>query len=301
MLASAKIQLDEAIHDLQRFCGDFEMDPVRLTEVEDRLSTIYDLCRKHRIEPAGIPQLVQAINAELESLGNIDDEIRTTETETKELKTVYAKAADKLSATRTRAAKKLSKKVSQQLNNLGMSGSTFAIALTAHDADIPLARGLEEVEFLISTNPGQAPRSLNKIASGGELSRISLAIQVVAADTSRVPTLIFDEVDVGIGGGVAEVVGSSLRKLGQEAQIVCVTHLPQVAAQGHQHLKVTKKSPDNQAHTEIERLDEYDKIREIARMLGGLEMTDQSLAHAQEMYTTAQTAVIRTPRKARTY
>jgi DNA repair protein RecN (Recombination protein N) len=147
---------------------------------------------------------------------------------------------------------------------------------------------MEEVEFLVSTNPGQPPRPLNKVASGGELSRISLAIQVVAANTSHVPTLIFDEVDVGIGGGIAEVVGSRLRKLSKEAQIVCVTHLPQVAAQGHQHLKVIKTKRGKQMLTEIEHLTESNKVEEIARMLGGLEVTDQSLAHAEEMYSTAQ-------------
>ena len=169
-----------------------------------------------------------------------------------------------------------------------MPGATFLVELTSSDNCQPSVRGAEEIEFLISTNPGQEPRALNKIASGGELSRISLAIQVVTADTSQVPTLIFDEVDVGIGGAVAEVVGSLLRKLGHKAQIICVTHLPQVAAQGHQHLRVVKLSDKQQNRTEIEQLNTTEKVEEIARMLGGIEMTDQSMAHAEEMFNTAQ-------------
>ncbi len=288
MLGSARIQVEEAIHDLESYTSDFEIDPVRLGEVEDRLTTIYDLCRKHRVEPNEIQQLEQQINAELESLNNIDNDIAELEHAAAKIEEAYSKEARKLSSIRKQAADKLRAKVSKQLADLGMPGATFLVELTSSDNCQPSVRGAEEIEFLISTNPGQEPRALNKIASGGELSRISLAIQVVTADTSQVPTLIFDEVDVGIGGAVAEVVGSLLRKLGHKAQIICVTHLPQVAAQGHQHLRVVKLSDKQQNRTEIEQLNTTEKVEEIARMLGGIEMTDQSMAHAEEMFNTAQ-------------
>lgn len=169
-----------------------------------------------------------------------------------------------------------------------MADAKFQLALTPIAAGELTANGLEEIEFLISTNPGQKPGPLNRIASGGELSRISLAIQVVTAHTSSVHTLVFDEVDVGIGGAVAEVVGALLRELGKKAQIICVTHLPQVAAQGHQHLKVTKGGEQTGVNISVAPLSEIEKVEEIARMLGGIEMTDQSLAHAEEMFITAQ-------------
>lgn len=289
MLESSRIQLEEATSDLQRFTNDVELDPGRLTEVEDRLSRIYEICRKHRIKPNDIPTLTQDIHKELDTLQNIDAEIEKVEHQIGSIAADFDKLAKKLSTARTKAGKKLTKSVSAQLALLGMMGATFAVELTPHATNTPARNGLEQIEFLISTNPGQTPRSLNKIASGGELSRISLAIQVVTADTSRVPTLMFDEVDVGIGGGIAEVVGHLLRELGTKAQIVCVTHLPQVAAQGHHHLQVTKSSEKKTARTEVNKLGDEQKVQEIARMLGGIEMTDQSLAHALEMYESAQT------------
>ncbi len=288
LLTSAIIQIEEAMLDLERFSSDFQVDPIRLADVEERLSVIYDLCRKHQIKPQDIQTLKDKIAGELESLNSIDGNIDSLEREVETLKEAYFTSADKLSATRAKAAVKLRKKVTDQLTKLGMAGAAFEIALIRNNNDQLSARGMESIEFLISTNPGQTPRALNKIASGGELSRISLAIQVVTADTSDIPTLVFDEVDVGIGGGIAEVVGSLLRRLATKTQIICVTHLPQVAAQGHQHLKVTKTSDKKHARTEIEFLDTENKVEEIARMLGGVELTDQSIAHAEEMYKTAQ-------------
>jgi DNA repair protein RecN (Recombination protein N) len=228
------------------------------------------------------------ISAELETLQNIDTEADALEATLLELKDAYLKSAKSLSSKRTKAAKKIEKAVTQQLGHLGMAGANFAVQLAPQEADRLAANGLENVEFLISTNPGQTPKSLNKIASGGELSRISLAIQVITADTSRVPSLIFDEVDVGIGGGVAEVVGTLLRQLGGKAQIVCVTHLAQVAAQGHQHLTVAKSSNGKQTTSLVKQLDDGERVKEIARMLGGIDMTESSIAHAEEMYQSAQ-------------
>ena len=287
LLDSAQIQLKEGLHDLERFVTDFELDPGRLREVEERLGVIYDLCRKHRIEPGDVTTLQTDILAELESLENADGLTAQLEEELQNLRQQYLQSAKQLSTKRTRAAKKLSQQVCDQLGKLGMSGATFSIDLAALDKSGLYPRGLEDIEFLISTNAGQTPRPLNKVASGGELSRISLAIQVVTADTSDVPSLVFDEVDVGIGGAVAEVVGSLLRQLASKAQIICVTHLPQVAAQGHQHLQVSKSAAKTPKSV-VRNLAPAEKIEEIARMLGGIEMTDQSLAHAEEMYKAAQ-------------
>ncbi|MFT4796958.1 MAG: DNA repair protein RecN (Recombination protein N) [Candidatus Azotimanducaceae bacterium] len=292
MLTSAKIQLEEAVADLHRFSAGFEINPARLQEVEERLTAIYDLSRKHRLKPEQISSLVVTIQAELATLQNIDSEAAELEVKLVSLKQDYLKIAGQLSTKRKKAAKTIEKAVSGQLANLGMAGAVFAVALTpvatASTTDKLGPNGLEDIEFLISTNPGQTPRALNKIASGGELSRISLAIQVITADTSRVPSLVFDEVDVGIGGGVAEVVGTLLRNLGQKAQIICVTHLPQVAAQGHQHLIVEKSSNGKQATSLVKQLDDVARVKEIARMLGGLDMTEHSIAHAEEMYQSAQ-------------
>tara|TARA_R110002072_G_scaffold98034_3_gene215890 strand:+ start:30541 stop:32211 length:1671 start_codon:yes stop_codon:yes gene_type:complete len=288
MLTSAKIQLEEAVADLQRFSADFEINPGRLKEVEERLSAIYDLCRKHRIKPTELADLSTSIQTELESLQNIDSEAAELESKLEALKKEYLKVAGQLSSKRKKAAKTIESAVTKQLASLGMTGAKFVVSLNPVSLDKLVANGLEEIEFLISTNPGQTPRALNKIASGGELSRISLAIQVTTADTSRVPSLVFDEVDVGIGGGVAEVVGTLLRNLGQKAQIICVTHLAQVAAQGHQHLTVEKATNGKLATSVVKQLDDHGRVKEIARMLGGLDMTEHSIAHAEEMYLSAQ-------------
>lgn len=288
MLDSSKIQIEEAIHDLQRFREDFEVDPGRLSEVEQRLSDIYEISRKHRVDPGEIPDLEQRINDELASLEGIDNDIDSLTRKTEELRMSWRETAETLSKSRRKTATKLAKRVSDRLDELGMRGAKLKVELSPDEAREPSPQGLESIEFLISTNPGQDPRPLGKIASGGELSRISLAIQVVTADTSKIPTLVFDEVDVGIGGGVAEVVGTLLRQLGTRAQIICVTHLPQVAAQGHCHYRVTKSSDESRAATGISPLKDDEKVSEIARMLGGVEVTEQSLAHAREMFDNAQ-------------
>ena len=171
---------------------------------------------------------------------------------------------------------------------LGMPGGRFSIQLQSMNSEEPQANGLETVEFLVSANPGQPARALAKVASGGELSRISLAIQVVVAQTSTTPTLVFDEVDVGIGGGTAEVVGRLLRTLGSHGQVICVTHLPQVAAQSHQHLFVSKFTEQDTTYSRIEALDDQGRISEVARMLGGVDVTEQTLAHAREMFSRGQ-------------
>lgn len=290
MIQTAQIQLEEATQDLEHFCMDFDLDPGRLKEVEDRLSAIYELSRKHRISPTEVPALAAGIQAELATLQDLDGESGRLEEDIADLERQYQKCAKKLSKSRQKAASKIQSSVTKQLGSLGMDGAKFVVELTPRSASEFHATGLEDIEFLISTNPGQSPKSLNKIASGGELSRISLAIQVTTASTSRVPCLVFDEVDVGIGGATAEVVGELLRQLGTEAQIICVTHLAQVAAQGHQHLTVAKSSTKGATTSQVTELEDPARIAEIARMMGGVDQTEQSLAHAQAMYLAAQGA-----------
>src|SRR5690606_37678605 len=200
----------------------------------------------------------------------------------------YQEKAAELSALRANAAERLAAAVEQEMQALGMPGGRFSIQLQAISSAEPHANGLESVEFLVSANPGQPLRGLAKVASGGELSRISLAIQVITAQTSRVPTLVFDEVDVGIGGPTAEVVGQLLRRLGERGQVLCVTHLPQVAAQGHQHLFVHKKRGRSDTSTAVANLEHKQRIEEVARMLGGVDLTEESLAHAAKMLASAQ-------------
>ncbi|WP_322980950.1 DNA repair protein RecN [Pseudomonas sp. C11] len=290
LLASAQIQIEEAVGELNRFIDHFDADPQRQQFLEERLDTIYTLARKHRIQPTELAALQQQLFEELEGL-NADDEAgeRLAEELTAYERHYQEKAAE-LSALRGNAAESLSAAVQQEMQALGMPGGRFSIQLQALESTEPNGNGLEAVEFLVSANPGQPLRGLAKVASGGELSRISLAIQVITAQTSRVPTLVFDEVDVGIGGPTAEVVGQLLRRLGERGQVLCVTHLPQVAAQGHQHLFVHKRRGEGATSTAVSQLDESGRIEEIARMLGGVDLTEESLAHARKMVTSAQAA-----------
>ncbi len=288
LLTTSHIQLEEAGSDLGRYVENFEIDPARLKQVEERLGKIYEISRKHRTTPAELHALAGRISAELDELGNVDATMDALEENVEQLRSEYFAQAEELDRARTKAARTFEKQVTAQLKSLGMPAGQFEIKLMPIDTSQPTAHGLSNTEFRICTNPGQAARPLNKIASGGELSRISLAIQVIVANTSHIPTLVFDEVDVGIGGGVAEVVGTLLRKLAAKGQILCVTHLPQVAAQGHQHLHVSKATRGKTTETHVVLLDAAAKVSEIARMLGGLEITDQSMAHAQEMFESAQ-------------
>lgn len=288
LLASAQIQVEEAIGELNRFIDHFDADPERQQQLEERLDSIYTLARKHRVQPGELSELQQRLLEELESL-NADDQAQDRLTE--ELAAYarhYQEKAEELSALRHRAASELSKAVEVEMQRLGMPGGRFQIELRANATDEPHPAGLEQVEFLVSANPGQPLRALAKVASGGELSRISLAIQVITAQTSRVPTLVFDEVDVGIGGPTAEVVGQLLRRLGERGQVLCVTHLPQVAAQGHQHLFVHKQRGRSDTSTAVAHLERQQRIEEVARMLGGVDLTDESLAHAAKLLANAQ-------------
>lgn len=289
MLNSAHIQIEEAGSELRHYLDGVELNPERQMEVEERLSTLYEIARKHKVQPEDLPRLHQELAEELHNLQHSDEALEQLQLDVEQKLTLFRKEAEKLSAMRAKAARKLSKAVDEQLHNLGMLAANFTVQLTPYEADQLNAMGLEEVEFLISTNKGQQARPLAKIASGGELSRISLAIQVITAQTSSTPTLIFDEVDVGIGGAVAEVVGRLMRQLGERTQILCVTHQPQVASQGHQHLFVSKKARKQQTFTRINRLRTDERVQEVARMLGGIEITERSIEHAREMLNGAVT------------
>src|SRR5690606_2502389 len=365
LLASAQIQVEEAVGELNRFIDHFDADPERQQQVEERLDSIYTLARKHRVQPSELGELQQRLLEELEGLNADDQAQERLGEELAAYARHYQEKAEELSAKRRKAAEKLGKAVEAEMQRLGMPGGRFQIELRATGGDEPHPAGLELVEFLVSANPGQPLRALAKVASGGELSRISLAIQgitaqtsrvptrgfdevglgiaggrfpagpratggdephpagvelveflasatpgqplralakvasggelsrislaiqVITAQTSRVPTLVFDEVDVGIGGPTAEVVGQLLRRLGERGQVLCVTHLPQVAAQGHHHLFVHKKRGRSDTSTAVAHLDQQQRIEEVARMLGGVDLTDESLAHAAKMLASA--------------
>ncbi len=288
MLNEAYIQLTEAGDNLRHFIEDYDADPQRLADVEARLSAIYQMARKHRIQPEELPELHQRLSEELASLDQGEGSIEKLEEELAGQLSAYHELANELSELRQRAAGELDQKIAGELIQLSMPAVQFITRLNTQTNAEPSAQGYEDIEFLVSTNPGQPARPLAKVASGGELSRISLAIQVVVAQTSTTPTLVFDEVDVGIGGGTAEVVGRLLRSLGSGGQVLCVTHLPQVAAQCHQHLFVSKFTESDATFSKIEALDDDGRVTEVARMLGGVDMTEQTIAHAQEMFSKGQ-------------
>jgi DNA repair protein RecN (Recombination protein N) len=288
LLASAQIQVEEAVGELNRFLDHFDADPAHLQQMEERLDAIYTLARKHRIQPTELGARQQQLFEELESLNADDQAAERLSEELKAFERHYQEKATELSTLRNDAAGRLGSAVEQEMQALGMPGGRFTIKLNANSSSEPHPNGLEQLEFLVSANPGQPLKPLAKVASGGELSRISLAIQVITAQTSRVPTLVFDEVDVGIGGPTAEVVGQLLRRLGERGQVLTVTHLPQVAAQGHQHLFVHKARDSDTTRTAVSKLSTPQRVEEIARMLGGVDLTEESLAHARQMVNCAQ-------------
>ncbi|WP_417519506.1 DNA repair protein RecN [Marinobacter sp.] len=288
MLSEAQIQISEAGDNLRHFVDDYEADPARLADVEERLSAIFQMARKHRVNPEELPEFHQRLSAELAELDGGEGSLEKLEAELEVQRKGFDELAGKLSEARANAALELDQRIAAELVQLSMPAVQFITQLHRNSGDEPAPHGLEEVEFLVSANPGQPARPLAKVASGGELSRISLAIQVVVAQTSTTPTLIFDEVDVGIGGGTAEVVGKLLRSLGDNGQVICVTHLPQVAAQCHQHLFVSKFTQQEATFSKIESLDDQGRISEVARMLGGVHMTEHTIAHATEMFSKGQ-------------
>jgi DNA repair protein RecN (Recombination protein N) len=287
LLNEAVIRIDEAASRLHQYLDGLELDPERLAWLEQRLGSAHTLARKHRVKPGELPALAQRLRTELDDLGNYDANLARLEEQLKAARAGYDALALEISQGRQRAAKKLARAVTEHMQELGMAGGILAVALTPLPAGEISARGLERVEFQVSANPGQPARALNKVASGGELSRISLALQVVLAGLGSVPTLIFDEVDVGVGGRVAEIVGLKLRELGKSRQVFAITHLAQVAALGHQHCQVSKLAKDGETVTAVKTLDGTERVKEIARMIGGVEISQQTLAHAEDMLARA--------------
>ncbi len=286
MLQSAMIEVEESSHTLHQYADDIQLDPARLASVDQRLSNILLLARKHQLEPAELPTHLSTLQQQLAKLLQSDEQLDTLQQQIDEHQQQWGKLAGRLSRSRRKAVELLAAQVSATMQQLSMPDGRFSVKLDSIEQQQPTAQGLETIEFFFSANPGQPQQPLSKAASGGELSRISLAIQVATIGLAKIPTLIFDEVDVGIGGGVAEIVGKLLRKLGEERQILCVTHLPQVAAQAHHHLLVEKQRHNNSTQTRITSLEESQRVNEVARMLGGVEMTERTLKHAQEMLST---------------
>ena len=288
LVETAAIQTREAAAELRHYAEAVDLDPQRLQQVERRIAEIHEVARKHRLPPEELPQQLASLERELAHIERGDERRRELEDDERELVTTYRTRAQELHESRAAAAAKLGQAVTDNIRGLGMPGGQFSIQVDSDDRDQPSPSGMDQVEFLVSTNPGQPFRPMSKIASGGELSRISLAIQVIGARGSGVPTLVFDEVDVGIGGGVAEIVGQQLKRLGQTRQVLCITHLPQVASQGNNHLQVRKQTREDMTFTHIDSLLGETRIEEIARMLGGIEITTHTMAHAREMIERGQ-------------
>jgi DNA repair protein RecN (Recombination protein N) len=280
LLESAEAQLAEAAHALRHYADRVELDPGRLAEVERRVEALHSMARRLRSQPEALPDLLERLAArlaELEIASNLD----TLVAQEKAARAAYAELAKRLSAQRKTAAARLSKEVTAAMKELAMAGGRFTVALRPIEGGS--AQGDEAVELLVAANPGQEPRPLAKVASGGELSRISLAIQVITSKAAAVPTMIFDEVDAGIGGAVAEIVGRKLRALGRERQVLCVTHLPQVAAQADHQWSVAKITVNGAVRSSVAVLDAAARVEEVARMLGGTQITSTTRKHAAEM------------------
>jgi DNA repair protein RecN (Recombination protein N) len=282
MLDSAAIQLDEALAVLEQVRADLDLDPAAFDDLDRRLGRLHELARKHRALPETLAAQRDALMAELEALRGAGDRLRSLDTEIAAAYGAWRNAADQLGARRRVAATALSQSTTALLAELGMAGH-FDAALEATDTQRPDASGAERVEFLVAANAGQPPRPLRKVASGGELSRISLAIEVAALGLDAVPTMVFDEVDSGIGGAVADIVGQKLRALGGSRQALCVTHLPQVAAQGHAHYRVSKAERSGMTQSAVQRLDGKQREEELARMLGGVEVSREARAAARKL------------------
>jgi DNA repair protein RecN (Recombination protein N) len=259
------------------------MDPARRDWIEERLDGIQALARKHRVGADELPDLHERLLAQLSELDDAEAAGARLARAVVEAKTRFLKEAGLLSRGRRKAARAFAAQVTEAMHGLGMPGGVFEVSLSALSETDARDWGLEDVEYLISANPGQAPMPLAKVASGGELSRMSLSIQVIASDGSAIPTMVFDEVDSGVGGGVAEMIGRRLKGLGASRQVFCVTHLPQVASLADHHYRISKLSDGRTTRTEITELGKDERVEELARMLGGVKITKRTRAHAAEM------------------
>ena len=288
LLDSASIQLSEAATALQQYGISLDIDPARRDWIEERLDAIQAVARKHRVEATQIPVLQERLKSELDELTHAEERGQQLDGAVRAARNSFQALAESLSAARSKAAKRFSTAVTSAMSGLGMPGGKFDIQLTRLNIDDARSSGLDEVDFLISANPGQPLQPLARIASGGELSRMSLAIQVIASDGSCIPTMVFDEVDSGVGGSVAEMVGRRLQELGVRRQVLCVTHLPQVASLADAHVRISKVTDGKATRTMLRALGDDERIQEIARMLGGVEITQTTIDHAAEMLAGAR-------------
>ena len=287
LLQGGLIQIEEAINEISHHIDRFEADLQRLQIVEEQLSAVFQLSRKHRVNPDQLETTLQTLEAELKNLIGGSENINALEKKLADLASSYEKSAKQLSSKRTAASKAMAKDINRQLQKLSMEGAELLVQLSPVNNSEYRSSGLEETEFLLATNPGQPHKMLAKIASGGELSRVSLAIQVVAASHSTIPTLVFDEVDVGIGGSTADIVGQLIKQLGERGQVISVTHQPQVAAHAHHHYRASKVIEDNSTESLMAPLNQQQRVEELARMLGGAKVTKQTLSHASELLSLA--------------
>jgi DNA repair protein RecN (Recombination protein N) len=284
-LTEAEIQLSETADSLRHYLDKDQADAGSLSQIESRLGVMLDLARKHRVHASELPELTEQLREELRAIENADDTLEDLRNNVATSADELHKLCTKLTKARKKAARSLDAQVSANMQQLGMPEGTFSTHLQT--LDLPAANGMEKIEFLVAINPGMKPGALTRVASGGELSRVSLAIQVAASDSASTPTMIFDEVDAGVGGGTADIVGEKLRSLAGNAQVMCVTHLPQVASKGHHQFRVSKLSDGENTRTSVKELTQDERIEELARMLGGQEITKATRDHAAEMLAKA--------------
>lgn len=283
MLDQAAIQIDEAVSLLDRVRDDLDLDPSEFEQIEHKMGRLHELARKHRIAPEHLAATRDGLAAELEQLRGAGERLERLDGEIEAARAGWRRAADALGQARREAARSLGARTTELIGELGMGGGRFDVAIEPLDEDRPDPQGGERVEFMVAANPGQPARPLRKVASGGELSRISLAIEVAAFGLDAVPTMVFDEVDSGIGGAVAEIVGQKLRTLGASRQVLCVTHLAQVAAQGHAHYRVSKAASEGVTQSAVVVLGAKQREEELARMLGGIELSKEVRAAARRL------------------
>lgn len=288
LVDGAQVQVREAADSLKRQLGHMDLDPERLQEAERRLSAIHELARKHRIKAGDLPGHRAALAQELQVMEGAAGDLQALEARQEMALVDYRRCASKLTAARLKAAKEFGDRATDIIRTLGMAHAQFSIAVETDSERDPRPHGDDEIRFDFSANPGQPPRALNKVASGGELSRVSLALQVVAMQNQGAGTMIFDEVDAGIGGAIAEIVGQRLRMLGDQRQVLCVTHQAQVAAQGHHHYNIRKDVQAGQTFTRVTRLSEKSRVDELARMQGGVEISSAALSHAKDLLKRVQ-------------
>ncbi|MEM9243704.1 MAG: DNA repair protein RecN [Pseudomonadota bacterium] len=283
LLNEASVQIQEANNELKDFLSEIEINPQRLSDLEHQLSRLHDIANKHRVTVEELPTLVEKLKSELDAIEHYDEKRQVLTQTQQKIARHYQKQADALHQSREKAAIQLSKQVTANMHKLAMPHATFHIEFNTHEKFT--AHGQDKINFLVSINPGQKPQPLDKIVSGGELSRISLAIQVITAKKYVIPTLIFDEVDVGIGGPTADIVGALLKELAKNSQILTITHLGQIAGKSQQHLKVNKAQTANGTRITIDYLEGEQRTEELARMIGGIKISEQARQHAKEMLT----------------